>query len=122
MKNQDYNPDDIILHKTKINPALAKQQNLSEAEIAAFELVSDRLSVFLRRPEMYASPEEAVAIVEGFEYVLQSLLKFPLSKDYHKYWKDIKGCTCPKMDNRDAYGTGIRYIRSDCCWHGKENK
>jgi hypothetical protein len=122
MSNDDYNPDDIVLHKAKINPALAKQQSLSEAEISAFELVSDRLSVFLRRPEMYANPEEAVAIVEGFEYVLQSLLKFPMSKDYHKYWKEIAGCACPKDDNNVMFGTGLRYINSECCWHGKENK
>lgn len=110
------------MNTIKINPALAKQQNLSEAEIAAFELVSCRLETFLLRPAMYANPEEAVAIVEGFEYVLQSLLGFPLSKDYHKYWKEIKGCTCPKDDNQIMFGTGMRYINSECCWHGKENK
>jgi hypothetical protein len=111
-----------LVMSNKINPALAKQQNLSEAEIATFELVSRHLDVFLRRPEMYASPEEAVAIVQGFEYVLQSLLKFPMSKDYHKYWKEIKGCTCPKDDNQMMFGTGMRYINSECYWHGKENK
>ena len=110
------------MNTIKINPALAKQQNLSKAEIAAFELVSTQLEAFLRRPEMYANPEEAVAIVEGFEYVLQSLLKFPMSKDYHKYWKGIKGCTCPKIDNDGMFGTEMRYINSECYWHGKENK
>lgn len=73
------------------NPELAKQQNLSEAEIVAFELVSSHLDVFLRRPTMYAAPEECVAIVQGFEYVLQSLLGYPMSKDYHKYWKELSG-------------------------------
>jgi hypothetical protein len=120
--NDNYNPDDIILHKAKINPELAKQQNLSEAEIAAFELVSDRLSVFLRRPEMYSNPEESVAIVQGFEYVLQSLLKFPMGRSHHKYFCHLQGCDCPKYDNQDLFGTGKRYINSNCKWHGKESR
>lgn len=106
------------MSSVRINMALANQQNMTETEIAAFELVSTQLEAFLRRPEMYASPDEAVAIVEGFEYVLQSLLKFPMGRSHHKYFCHIQGCDCPKYDNQDLFGTGKRYVNSNCKWHG----
>jgi hypothetical protein len=122
MNTQDEcRPIEESLRTVKINPELAKRQNLTVDEITSFEVVSSHLELFLLRPTMYANPEEAVAVVEGFEYVLQSLLKFPMSKDYHKYWKEVAGCTCPKLDNMDSFGTGMRYINSECCWHGKES-
>ena len=105
-------------NQIRINPALAKQQNMSELEIACFELLSTRIESILKRPTMYANPEEIPAIIAGFEYVLQDLLHFGMDADKHKYWKSVAGCSCPYMDNDDLWGTGRRIIDKQCKWHG----
>lgn len=67
-------------------------------------------------PEHYTDP---VQVIEDIEFTLQGLWKFDRDVNYHTHWIDIKGCTCPKMDNRDHWGTG-RITSSDCKWHWKE--
>lgn len=65
-------------------------------------------------PERWADP---VQLIEDIEYTLQGLWKFDRSYVHHTHWMDIKGCTCPVLDNREGFG--FRRIRSgDCKWHG----
>ena len=35
---------------------------------------------------------------------------------YSRFWLD-KGCTCPKMDNEDRFGTGYFIINLECPIH-----
>jgi len=51
------------------------------------------------------------------EFALQRLWGFPEDKNYHRWWYHSK-CSCPKMDNDDAYPTGYSYISGDCPLHG----
>lgn len=67
-------------------------------------------------PQHYSDP---VQVIEDIEFTLQGLWKFERSKDHHTHWIDIEGCTCPKMDNRNHWGTG-RLTVSDCPWHWKD--
>ncbi|ATW58244.1 hypothetical protein CNR37_00037 [Pseudomonas phage ventosus] len=67
-------------------------------------------------PEQYENP---VQLIEDMEFTLQGLWKFDRSVNHHTHWIEIKGCTCPKMDNRDHWGTG-RITISNCPWHWKE--
>lgn len=68
-------------------------------------------------PEQYDDP---VQLIEDMEFTLQGLWKFTRNTDYHTHWKDIKGCTCPKLDNSDPmYFGGGKIIMSDCPWHWK---
>lgn len=67
-------------------------------------------------PEHYADP---VQFIEDVEFTLQGLWRFDRSKNHHTHWIDIKGCTCPKLDNQEQWGTGCITV-SDCPWHWKE--
>lgn len=51
--------------------------------------------------------------------LLQILWNFPQDDNYIRDW-DFPACSCPKMDNDDAYPTG-HYVRSQTCLiHGWE--
>lgn len=70
-------------------------------------------------PERYDHP---VQLIEDIEYVLQGILKLPRDSRYHTHWLGIKGCICPKMDNRDPlYFGGGKIVVSDCPWHWRNN-
>lgn len=60
--------------------------------------------------------------VEEIEFELQELWGFELDEKFHRYWMDCPGCSCPKMDNMDALGTGIRVTSSNCVLHGSATK
>lgn len=101
-----------------INIELAKARNLSDETVTAIEQIHLRLSAILARPDMHAeSPKKAVEIVESLEYTLQLLWGFPVDKSFHSYWFKLKGCTCPKLDNRERFGTGRRIITDNCPYH-----
>lgn len=75
--------------------------------------------------EIKASPEtftcenvNPVQLIEDIEFALQGVWKFARNPAYHLHWLDIKGCTCPKMDNKDPfYYGGGKIIMGDCPWH-----
>ena len=102
-----------------INKDLAKQRGISKEYRAAIEIVQEQLNSFLQRPAMYCDAKTAPYIVAGFEYVLQRLWGFPMDSDYHRYSYDLKGCTCPKMDNMERVGTPYRVHNGDCPFHGR---
>ena len=52
------------------------------------------------------------------ENQLQELWGFSKDAKFHRFWQTPK-CTCPKMDNEDAYPTGYYNISADCPLHGE---
>lgn len=55
--------------------------------------------------------------VERLEFIQQDLWRFPLDESYH-FWYRVPKCTCPKMDNAEAWGVrNHRIIVSDCPIH-----
>lgn len=74
------------------------------------------MEILERDPE--GEHAQILAELEFAEYELQKAWNFPQDKNYHSYQWSLQGCTCPKMDNKDAVGTGIKYTRKDCPWHG----
>ncbi|QYW06660.1 hypothetical protein uav_129 [Pseudomonas phage UAVern] len=89
---------------------------MSEDERQAVLAIHAVLRAVKANPELYADP---VQFIEDMEFTLQGLWKFDRSVNHHIHWIDIKGCTCPRMDNKDHWGTG-RITISDCKWHWKE--
>lgn len=53
------------------------------------------------------------------EFELQESWNFPRDSRFHKYWYRFPHCTCPKLDNIDAYGTGRAVTNSNCPIHGQ---
>lgn len=60
-----------------------------------------------------------VTVLENLEFELQKAWKFEQDNWKHTWWNKIPGCTCPKVDNQDTYGTPFRYYSGDCPFHGK---
>lgn len=89
---------------------------MTEQEQDAVRALHSVLAQTKAHPELHADP---VQLIEDIEFTLQGLWKFERNKDFHTHWIEIKGCTCPKFDNRDHWGTG-RIVISDCKWHWKE--
>lgn len=117
--NED-NPDEI--HLVSLNQSLVERQGLSPERVTAIEQVTQQLKIFLKRHSMYASPEEAVRIVEGYEYVLQGLWGFNYDFKMHKYWNELEGCTCPYYDNKELRGTILRSWDANCPFHGTKQE
>ena len=98
------------------NRVLAEKMVVSEEVCLAIDCVNAALTLVLDNPEDHRHP---LATVEGMEYLLQELWGFPQDADYHRYWKEVKDCCCPKLDNEDALYFGRRIYSGDCPWHSK---
>jgi len=50
------------------------------------------------------------------EKELQKLWKFEPNEAYYRYWIELPGCKCPKIDNKENYGIN-RIINCSCPYH-----
>lgn len=101
----------------KLNAELLKKQGVIEDEEYGLLNAYAELKDILENPELYENP---VQVIEELEFELQELWHFPQDKTYHRYWKYIKGCTCPRMDNEDPMYFGRRITVGDCPWHWRK--
>ena len=105
-----------------LNEHLILQQKLSESEVAEIlRLHEYKLTI---RAKMKALPPDNPKIkayakdLEQVEFLLQDAWKFERNIHYHKFW-EAPHCTCPKMDNDDAWPSG-HYVRHlGCPVHGE---
>lgn len=51
------------------------------------------------------------------EGLLQNVWKFPVDSKWYKFW-ERPHCSCPKLDNMDAYPYGHYIANLDCPLHG----
>lgn len=97
-----------------INMALAAQQKITDEGIEKLNALYKVLDEVISRPEYFDNP---VRQIEQLEFKLQKLWKFPQDARYHTHWVKIKGCTCPKMDNKNFFGSDICLVNQTCPWH-----
>ena len=102
-----------------VNTQLVAKLNLPEDTIRWIAFLQSYRGVLGESfQEGKISVKEYLELWTQNEYSLQELWGFPKDPNYHKFW-EMAGCTCPKMDNEDAYPTGY-YIRvGDCPLHGE---
>lgn len=101
------------------NEELADRQGLNETQRLELDVTYELLIDALKNPENYANVEKTVT---ELEFRLQRQWKFPEDSKFHRYQTQIRGCTCPKLDNADLVGySAARYRVSDCPWHWKED-
>ena len=101
----------------RLNERLILQQKLYESEVEQIlRLHEYRLTLCAKmaalppdNPKVRAYAKE----LEQLEFLLQDAWKFPRDVNYHRLW-EIPHCSCPKMDNDDAYPWGY-YVKSLCC-------
>ena len=102
---------------TYINPYLVKKQNLSKNQVdKIIQLHIQRIAL-----------EEGfnVSHYDGQKYFdawtqnqneLQEAWGFDVNQNYHRFWS-MKGCSCPRIDNEDAYPTGYYVFSGGCDVH-----
>jgi hypothetical protein len=104
-----------------LNYDLARKRNLSPSIIVRIE---QRQAYRQKLGEQYKarsiSAEEYKEEWEDNEFILQELWGFPLDANYHMFW-NMEGCICPRLDNRDSWGTMLHYYAVDCPLHGAIN-
>jgi hypothetical protein len=120
MESRIMGKDDVTKRfKPVWNLPLAVERNIDQQGMEKLQELYNALGSVLEYPHRYPDP---VATVERLEYALQNTWKFEEDSKMHRYWNQIKGCTCPKDDNFLALGTGVRYYNSSCKWHGVSNE
>ena len=103
-----------------INRRLATQLELSEQTISDI-LHHHSVREFLESEMQNTTDREELKLLSkdwtNNEFDLQDLWGFPRDENYHRWWY-VPRCTCPKIDNDDAYGTGYYTRTLDCPVHG----
>lgn len=105
-----------------INKELAVSKGLTPERIIAIEQVNELLQAHLARPEMFLPDDKVATVISAFEYTLQALWMFDPDSSKHSYWNKVKGCSCPKLDNDELWGTGLRRVDRGCRFHGCDIK
>lgn len=61
-------------------------------------------------------------LLESIEDSLQLSWGFAADRDKHIHWLNNVDCKCPKLDNRELWGTGERIYSGDCPVHNYKIK
>lgn len=104
----------------QLNSRLIANQDLSQDEVNKILKLHRLRNCYLTLMEINDSKIDLryiSNIITQIDFQLQKLWKFKIDSNYHRFW-ELPKCECPKMDNRDVYGTGHRYINPKCKIHG----
>lgn len=105
--------------KSYINPQLIKNQGIDDISLDMIKSLHSQKYSYFERMELTDNPMELKELaqkIEDLEFRLQREWKFPLNKNYHR-WFEVPKCLCPKYDNADSLGTDYRIINPDCPIH-----
>lgn len=117
------NYDGTVL--TRLNENLIKQQNLSSKQIEEVcRLHRMKHSIILAMKDASASNDVnllryCAERITDIEFMLQRAWGFTENINYHMFWL-LPGCSCPTIDNMDAYPSGYYVTASDCLIHGEK--
>jgi hypothetical protein len=118
--------------RIQLNSGLIEKQDLGIEEVARiFAAHGKRLYLFNRARKLLIKAahkgkltkkiqEEMYDLndtLEQAEYQAQEGWKFKRDSNYHNWWLDLPGCECPKIDNEDLRGSGMRITNENCPWH-----
>lgn len=102
-------------NKINLNKKLLREQHVSKDAQRQIIHIHHKLDHIKYNPELYLNP---VKEIENLEYKLQELWNFKIDKSFHTHKFQIKGCTCPTLDNSSMYGSGLFWVNGKCKWHG----
>lgn len=103
-----------------INRRLAIQKNLSLEQISVIEnlhVLRDKLFNVMQNETDIDKLKDMDKQCTDIEFKLQDAWNFDENSNYHKFWYRPH-CTCPKIDNDDAYPTGYYVRNNNCPLHG----
>ncbi len=104
-----------------INYRLAEKKGLSEdtiRDIESMHLYRNNLDEL--RVAGKLDRTEYLKLWTSNEFLLQDAWGFERDINKHMFWASPY-CTCPKLDNRDSWGTPYHYYAADCRLHGVNN-
>ena len=101
----------------KLNDKLLLDQGVPPKAEEAILLLHTLLDDVKADPNEYGTPIQVLEVVKCMEYTLQSLWRFPLSSNFHMHQFYIDGCLCPKLDNKERFGSGYFVYSMDCPFH-----
>lgn len=106
-----------------INYKLALKQNLNDDDIQKIELLHlVRQQVHKALFDGALNPTNAVGMMlQSLDSDLQTLWRFEKNDRFYKWWW-VPTCTCPKIDNDDAYPCGYYTTNMSCPLHGEAAK
>lgn len=102
----------------KLNPNLLIKQAVPPSAEDALVVLHTLLDDIKTNPDEYGSPLQVLEVVKCMEYTMQSLWRFPLSSKHHIHQFYIEGCLCPKMDNKERFGSRYFVYNEQCPYHG----
>ena len=105
----------------RLKSGLAERQGVTDEQLSALimtyqlkEVLFDAARKSLDEPFKL---KMLAAMFDALEFEQQGLWNFPRDASFHFFWA-FPGCTCPKLDNRDRWGTGMGIRSHDCPIHG----
>lgn len=93
--------------------------DMTDAELACLKALHALMKEVKAEPR--TEKYNPVQFIEDIEYTMQGVWGFSRDRDFHTHWIDLKGCTCPKIDNRERMGSPYKITALDCPWHAPEN-
>lgn len=105
-----------------LNRRLVEKQKLTEKDVEILKDLHVQKNSLFEKMERLSDPSElkkCVELLESIEFAMQKAWKFTQDAAFHTWWCQAPKCACPKLDNRDRYGTGERIFSSDCVLHGQ---
>jgi hypothetical protein len=104
-----------------LNQQLANRQHVSDEQLAALVMSHQLKAVIFEAARLSLNEplklKMLAAMFDALEFEQQELWNFPRDANFHFFW-DFPGCTCPKLDNRERWGTGQALRSHSCPIHG----
>ena len=106
-----------------INKQLAEDRGISEEDQLHISILHSGREDIFEASRKVVSPEMQRELFSDWldvERTLQMLWGFDEEDRFIKFWT-FPACSCPSMDNEDAFPTGYYYVNGDCIIHGTES-
>jgi len=105
----------------QLNPNIFKINGVEDTPELRLKLLETHVSIFKLFEKYKESSrttfEDLNTELTILNFELQKLWGFPLNFNFHTYWLQVPGCVCPKLDNKDLFGTPYRNYSSGCPIH-----
>jgi hypothetical protein len=105
-----------------LNKDLIAKMNVSEVAQKKLCKLYEILDAVLEMAQKDDHPDAMYAhLIETIEFQLQKYWGFPQDSNFHSWWNLVPQCTCPMLDNKDAWGVH-KIINGNCPIHGEKSE
>lgn len=106
----------------RLNATLAFRQSVTDEQLSALIMTHQLKEVIFAAARLSLNEplklKMLAAMFDALEFEQQTLWNFPRDANFHFFW-NFPGCTCPKIDNNERWGTSHKIHALDCPVHGK---